>query len=143
MQAKTAVSWHVRPPSEAESVVEEGRGPMEEGHGPMKEENLRCADYEECLMQAKTAVRWHVRPPSEAKSVVEEGHGPLKEENLLLVSCKPTVFERNRAHGEHISLLVEHKGAFRQGVSPLAEAICLSLFPKLLYRLNGLRAIWR
>lgn len=48
-------------------------------------------------MQAKTAVRWHVCPPSEAKSVVKEGHGPTKEENLLLMSCKPVAFERNRA----------------------------------------------
>jgi hypothetical protein len=103
------------------------------------QEERACADHEECLMQAKTAVSWHVRPPSEAESVIEEGPGPMeegpgpmKEENLLLVSRKPTVFERNRAHGEHISLRVERKGAFRQGFPPLAEAICLSLFPKLL-----------
>jgi hypothetical protein len=80
-------------------------------------------------MQAKTAVRWHVRPPSEAKSVVEEGHGPMKEENLLLVSCEPAVFERNRTHEEHILLQMERKRAFRQGVRPLAEAICFRCFP--------------
>jgi hypothetical protein len=69
----------------------------------MKEENLLCADHDECLMQAKTAVSWHVRPPSEAKSVVEEGpvkegHGPMKEENLCpsLISQSPSLKTHSR-----------------------------------------------
>jgi hypothetical protein len=93
-----------------------------------KERALR--KHEKRPMQAKTAVSWHVRPPSEAESALEEDFHVVKEENLLLVSCKPTVLERNRTHEEHISLQVERKDA-------LAEANCLSLFPKLLYRLHG------
>jgi hypothetical protein len=91
-------------------------------------------------MQAKTAVKWHALPTSEAKYALAEDFSVVKEENLLLVSCKPTVFERNRTHGEHILLRMERKGAFHQRVPPLAEAICLSLFPKLLYRLDACHA---
>jgi hypothetical protein len=89
-------------------------------------------------MQAKTAVNWHFRPTSEAKSVLQEHFFVMKEQNSFLVSCKPAVFERNRTRGEHISLQMERKGAFRQGVPLLAKAIFVSLLPKLLYR----RRIW-
>jgi hypothetical protein len=91
-------------------------------------------------MQGKTAVSWHVQPTSEAKSVLQEHFFVMKEQNLLLVSCKTTVFERNRTHGEHIWLQMERKGAFRQGFPPPAEAIFVSLLPKLLYRLHGRHA---
>lgn len=75
--------------------------------------------------------------PSETESVLEEGHGLTKEQNLFLVSSKPTGFERIRAHGEHISLQLERKGVLHQHIPPLAEAIFVSLLPKSVYRVDG------
>jgi hypothetical protein len=107
-------------------------------------EERACADHEECLPQAKTAVNQHFRPTSEAKSVlaehfsvVKEHFSVVKKEILLLVPGKPTVFERNRTPKDHISLQMEQEGALRQGISVPAEAIFVSLLPKLLYRVDG------
>jgi hypothetical protein len=103
-------------------------------------ETALCADHEECLMQARTAVSWHFCPPSEAKSVVEEGHSLMKEQNLFLVSCKTPDFERILVHGEHFSLQLERIRVLRQRIPALAEAIFVSLLPKLLYRVDDRNA---